>query len=202
MKKFVLAIILIASMTMSYAQTSLKSTLGVVARVNVSTFRTGNTLRGDEIIGGPEVGVNWVIPASPSIGISLEGLYVQTGGKYGTFNNYPRYYNLHLRYAKLPVSVLLGKGDFKVKLGYYEAYLLDKVTISSWHMPNHSFYSTHWIANRSDRGVIAGFDVDLHGLIFTTQGSYGLRRVGAEYEKEPLWNERLVSLSGGLKYNF
>lgn len=206
MKKITVLAILMVGVLVLNAQ-SLKTSLGLVARVNVSTFRTNNTLRVSEITANPEVGLNFTVPASPTFAISIEGLYVQTGGRYGTFDDRPKAYDLRLRYAKLPLSLQIGKGDFKVKVGYYEAYLLDKVTIGSSYNKNYSFLSSHWIANRSDRGITGGFDVDLHGggdlnaILWTTQGTYSLRRTG-NGPNYPLWNERLVSISTGLKYNF
>lgn len=183
-----------------------KTKLGVIARVNASTFRTEDHLRTREISYNPEVGLNLSIPASPSVGINIQGLYTTTGGRFGTFL-IPRMYDLRLRYAKLPITLVLGKGDFKLHVGYYEAYLLDKVTIGSKFMPNHSFLATHWIANRHDRGAILGFNVDLHfggepnKLLFTALGTYGLRSVG-KYDWSVLHSERNTSISSGFIYNF
>lgn len=199
MKKVLTILLVLVAFT---SQAQYKTKLGILGRVNISTFRSGNTLRTNEITVNPEVGVNFTIPASPNVAVVIEGAYVQTGGRFGTFDGRPRVYDLRLRYAKLPITLALGKGDFKLKVGWYEAYLLDKVTIGSFYNNNYSFYSSHWIANRSDRGAILGFEIILNdNLVWTNQGSYSVRRTGND-PNDVLWQERLVSIGTGLKYNF
>lgn len=196
-KLLILASILLFS-TIMKAQYS----FGVFGRANTSTFRTNSSLRTKEITVNPELGLLIQRKLTPSVGLRIESLFTMTGARYGTFDSRPREYDLRLRYVKLPLSIYYTHRAFTFSAGYYEAYMMDKVTIGSFYNRNYSFYSTHWIANRSDRGVVGGLNVYLNPVSWTTQFTYGLRRLGFDDRNPTLYNERNVSISTGLLYSF